>query len=129
MSVNKVILLGNVCQTPKVTTFQGGGKVAQFTLATNKRAYKTKDGREIPEKSEFHNIVVSYSGLADVCEKYVNKGSKLHIVGELRNRKYTDSNGVERIITEVYVEELELLTSKQNTGTTPPPPIEDDPFA
>ena len=135
MSVNKVTLLGNVCHEPKIKAFDNGGKVAQFSLATNKRAFKTKDGREIPEQTEFHNIVINKKGLAEVAEKYVKKGDKLYIEGELRTRKYADANGAERYITEVYVNEMEMLSSKNGGGqagaaangaTPPPPPATDD---
>lgn len=118
MSVNKVILLGNVCEDPRIKVFNNGGKVAQFTVATNRRAYKAKDGKEIPEKAEFHNLVVSAPGLVDVAEKYVKRGNKLYVEGELRNRTYEDGDGVKRFITEIVVHSLELLTPKAESKTT-----------
>lgn len=117
MSVNKVILLGNVCEDPRIKVFNNGGKVAQFTLATNRRAYKAKDGKEIPEKAEFHNLVVSAPGLVDVAEKYVKRGHKIYVEGELRNRTYEDGDGVKRFITEIVVHSLELLTPKAESKT------------
>lgn len=120
MSVNKVILLGNVCEDPRIKVFNNGGKVAQFTLATNRRVYKAKDGREIPEKAEFHNLVVSVSGLADVAEKYVKRGNKLYVEGELRNRTYEDRDRVKRFITEIVVHSFELLTPKAESKTASP---------
>lgn len=117
MSVNKVILLGNVCEDPRIKVFNNGGKVAQFTLATNSRAYKAKDGKEIPEKAEFHNLVVSVSGLVDVAEKYVKRGNKLYVEGELRSRTYEDGDGVKRFITEIVVRSFELLTPKAENKT------------
>lgn len=120
MSVNKVILLGNVCEDPRIKVFNNGGKVAQFTLATNRRAYKAKDGKEIPEKAEFHNLVVSVPGLVDVAEKYVKRGNKLYVEGELRNRTYEDGDGVKRFITEIVVHSLELLTPKAESKTASP---------
>ena len=125
MSVNKVTLLGNTCQDPKIKTLQDGGKVAQFSLATNKRGYTTKNGREIPERTEFHNIVVNGSGLVKVVEQFVKKGNKLYLEGELRTREYADAQGTKRYITEIYVNELELLTPK---GTQAPPPPNQQPF-
>lgn len=121
MSVNKVILLGNVCADPKITTFQDGGKIAQFSLATNKPGYKTKDGREVAEQSEFHNIVINRSNLAKVAEQYVRRGNKLYIEGELRTRSYVDKANIERYITEVYVDVLEMLTPKSNASPAPSP--------
>ena len=117
MSVNKVFLLGNVCEDPRIKVFNNGGKVAQFTLATNRRAYKAKDGKEIPEKAEFHNLVVSVPGLVDVAEKYVKRGNKLYVEGELRNRTYEDGDGVKRFITEVVAHTMELLTPKAENKT------------
>ncbi len=126
MSVNKVILMGNVCHTPKVTTFDDGGKVAQFSLATNKRGFKTQDGREVPEQTEFHNIVINRTGLAGVAEQYVKKGDKVYLEGELRTRKY-ENEGASKYITEVYVSTMELLTPKEKGAPTPNP--EANPFA
>lgn len=133
MSINKVTLLGNVCQDPKINTFDNGGKVAQFSLATNKRAFKTKEGKEIPERVEYHNIVINVTGLADVAEKYIKKGDKLYLEGELRTRSYDDSNGVKRYVTEIYVSVMEMLTPKKdgNNGSqqqpiAPPPQNNDD---
>lgn len=129
MSVNKVILMGHLGKDPEVTRFENGGEVAQFTLATTKKGFKTKDGREIPERTEWHNVVLS-NGLAKIAEQYVKKGDKLYIEGELRTRSYEDNNGVKRYITEVYATNMEMLTPKKegqttsqqgNTAAAPPP--------
>lgn len=134
MSVNKVILMGNVGKDPDVKTFEKGGCVAQFPLATTKRGFKTRDGKEIPERTEWHNIVLS-NGLAKIAEQYVKKGDKLYIEGELRTRSYEDNNGVKHFITEVYGYDMEMLTSKkegqsngqqQSSAPTPPPPSPQD---
>lgn len=134
MSVNKVILMGNVGKDPDIRVFDNGGVTAQFPLATTKRGFKTKDGREIPERTEWHNIVLS-NGLAKVAEQYVKKGDKLYIEGELRTRSYEDNNGVKHFITEVYGYDMEMLTPKkdgqssgqqQSSAPTPPPPNPDD---
>lgn len=107
--MNKVILRGNVGQDPKITTFDNGGKVAQFSLATTERGYKKEDGTEVPDVTDWHNIVVKRSGLAGICEQYVKKGTPLLIVGKLRTRDYDDNAGQKRYVTEVIVEEMELL--------------------
>lgn len=135
MSVNKVILMGNVGKDPDIRVFENGGVTAQFSFATTKRGFKTKDGREIPERTEWHNVVLS-NGLAKVAEQYVKKGDKLYIEGELRTRSYEDNNGVKHYITEVYGYDMEMLTPKkdgqttsQNGGAptpTPPPPNPQD---
>ena len=131
MSVNKVVLMGHTGKDPDVKTFDNGGIVAQFPLATTKRGFTTKDGREIPERTEWHNIVLS-NGLAKIARQYVKKGDKLYIEGELRTRSYEDNNGVKRYITEVYGFNMEMLspkkdgqTTQQGGAPTPPPPIPD----
>ena len=120
--MNKVILRGNVGQDPKITTFDNGGKVAQFSLATTERGYKTKDGKEIEEKTDWHNIIVRRTKLAEVCEQYVRKGTPLLIIGKLQNRSYEDSAGQKRYITEVSVEEMEMLGGKKYEGAPAPEP-------
>lgn len=128
MSVNKVTLLGNTGKAPDFKTFENGGCVAQFTLATTKRAFTTKDGRQIPERTEWHNIVLQ-NGLAKVAQQYVHKGDKLYIEGELRTRSYDDANGVKRYITEIVATDMEMLTPKATGAGTqaPPPPAPDAP--
>lgn len=121
MSVNKVQLLGNVGDDPKITTFQDGGMTAQLSLATTKRGFKTKDGKEVPERTEWHNVVLS-NGLAKVAKEYVKKGDKLFIEGELRTRSYDDKNtGIKRYITEVYAYDMEMLTPKKSGAPAPAP--------
>lgn len=129
MSVNKVILMGNLGKDPEMTKFENGGVVAQLTLATTKKGFKTNNGREIPDRTEWHNVVLP-NGLAKVAEQYVKKGDKLYIEGELRTRSYEDNNGIKRYVTEVYASNMEMLTPKkdghgagqQGNSATPPPP-------
>lgn len=126
-----------LAKTRRLGLLKMGGVTAQFSLATTKRGFKAKDGREIPERTEWHNIVLS-NGLAKVAEQYVKKGDKLYIEGELRTRSYEDNNGVKHYITEVYGCCMEMLTTKkdgQNGGKqgaaptpTPPNPVDDLPF-
>lgn len=127
MSVNKVILLGHTGKAPDFKEFDNGGCVATFSLATTKRGYTTKDGRQIPERTEWHNIVLQ-NGLAKVANQYVKKGDKLYIEGELRTRSYDDAQGVKRYITEIVATDMEMLTPKttgagtQAPQTAPPAP-------
>ena len=100
MSVNKVILMGHTGKAPDFKEFDNGGCVATFSLATTKRGYTTKDGRQIPERTEWHNVVLQ-NGLAKVANQYVKKGDKLYIEGELRTRSYDDAQGVKRYVTEI----------------------------
>lgn len=120
--MNKVFLKGNVGQDPTITGFQNGGKVAQFTLATTERGFKTRDGKEIPDVTDWHNIVVKQSGLAGVCQQYVKKGTPLLVVGKVRTRSYQDNAGQTRYITEIIVEEMELLGGKKPEQAPAPAP-------
>ena len=131
MSVNKVILIGNVGKDPEYKDFDNGGSVAQFTLATTDRAFKTANGTEVPERTEWHNIVLQ-NGLANIAKEYVKKGNKLYIEGKIRTRSYEDNDGVKRYVTEVYGYNMEMLspkkdgqTTQQGGAPTPPPPIPD----
>jgi len=111
MSVNKVILIGNVGKDPEVRYLESGVSVAQFTLATSERGYTNNQGIQVPDRTEWHNIVL-WRGLADVAEKYIRKGSKVYIEGKIRTRSYEDQSGVRRYITEIYGENLDLLDRK-----------------
>lgn len=120
--MNKVFLKGNVGQNPKITTFENGGKVAQFTLATTERGYKNRDGKDIPDVTDWHNIVVKKSGLAGICEEFVKKGTPLLIVGRIKTRDYQDNAGQTRYVTEIVVDEMELLGGqKRETAPAPQP--------
>ena len=120
--MNKVFLKGNVGQDPRITTFKDGGKVAQFTLATTERGFKTKDGKDVPEQTDWHNIVVKRTGLAGVCEQYVKKGSPLLVEGKIQTRSYQDNAGQTRYVTEIIVEEMELLGGQKREQAPAPTP-------
>ena len=120
--MNKVILRGNVGQDPKITNFDGGGKVAQFTLATTERGFKTRDGRDVPDVTDWHNIVVRQTGLAGVCEQFVKKGTPLLIVGKIRTREWEDQNGAKHYVTEIIVDEMELLGGQKREQAPAPQP-------
>lgn len=108
MSVNKVILVGNVGKDPEVRYVESNVCVANFPLATSERGYTSRSGAQIPERTEWHNIVL-WRGLAEVAEKYVKKGTQLYIEGRLRTRSWTDSNNVVRYTTEIYADNMEIL--------------------
>ncbi|BAG83594.1 MAG: single-stranded DNA-binding protein [Candidatus Azobacteroides pseudotrichonymphae] len=109
MPVNKVILVGNVGKDPETRYFDDGRGVANFSLATNEKGYTTANGIQIPDRTEWHNVVVWRKGLVGIVEKYVHKGSKIYIEGKIRTRSYDDGQGVKRYITEIYVDNIELL--------------------
>ena len=126
MSVNKIILLGNVGKDPEVRYFDNGGAVANFSLATTERGYTAANGTQVPDRTEWHNIVL-WKGLAEVAEKYVKKGSKLYIEGKIRTRSYDDAHGNKRYITEVWGDTMELLDRKPDNASATPfpqPPLE-----
>ena len=116
MSVNKVILIGNVGVEPEVRYYDSGQAVATLRLATTERGYTMQNGTQVPDRTEWHNVVV-WNRLAQVVEKYVHKGDKLYIEGKIRSRSYDDQNGVKRYVVEIYTDNMEMLTSR---STTPP---------
>jgi single-strand DNA-binding protein len=101
-SVNKVILVGNVGSDPEIKTFNNGGKVANFSLATTEK-WRDKKTQEYVSKTEWTKISVFSEGLVSVIERYVKKGVKLYIEGRLQTRKWTDSSGNDKYITEVVL--------------------------
>lgn len=125
MSLNKVMLIGNVGKDPEVRYLDGNNnpnsgstKVATFTLATTER-YRDRNG-ELRENTEWHNIV-AWRNSADVAEKYIRKGTQLYIEGKLRTRSWTDQTGNKRYTTEVTVDNLQLLGRKSdNPGAQEP---------
>ena len=124
MSVNRITLLGNVGQDPKVRYLDSGVCVAQFSLATTVKGYTTQSGQEIADRTEWHNLV-AWRGIAQTIEKYVHKGDKLYVEGELRYRDYEGQDGIKRRTAEIYVENMELLGNRGGAGGTLPP----DPMA
>ena len=115
MALNKVFLIGNVGKDPEVHYFDSNTRKASFTLATTDRGFTRTDGTAVPERTEWHNIVV-WRGLAEVVEKYVRKGSKLFIEGKITSRSYEDKSGVKRYVTEITAENLELLNRTNATS-------------
>lgn len=111
MSVNKVILVGNVGKDPEMKYFDNDVAKANFSLATSERGYTTSSGTQVPERTEWHNIVC-WRGLAQIAEKFVKKGTMLYVEGKIRSRSYDDQNGVKRYITEVVADNIELLSRK-----------------
>ncbi len=115
--VNKVILVGNVGKDPVISTLNSGDKVAKFTLATSE-SWKDKNTGERREKTEWHNIVIYNDNLVGVIERFVKKGSKLYIDGQLSTRKFTDRDGAEKFITEIVLQryrgEVVLLGNKDD---------------
>ncbi|HEX9465465.1 MAG TPA: single-stranded DNA-binding protein [Alphaproteobacteria bacterium] len=118
-SVNKVILIGNLGRDPEVRTFQNGGKVCNLSIATSE-TWKDKSSGERKEKTEWHRVSIYNERLADVAEKYLKKGAKVYIEGQLETRKYTDQSGQEKYTTEVVLRqfrgELTMLDGRGGGG-------------
>lgn len=123
--MNKVMLIGHVGGDPDVHTFEDGGAVANFNVATTERGYKLQNGTEVPDRTDWHRIVLKGS-LAKVAQNYVHKGDKVCIIGKVVYREYEDRNGQKVRITEVMGGEMELLTPKKdgngNAQTAAPAP-------
>ena len=113
MSVNKVILVGNVGKDPEVRYLDKSLAVANFTLATTERGYTTQNGTQVPERTEWHNIV-AWRGLAELAEKYIRKGSQLYIEGKIQTRSW-EKDGVKRYSTEITAETIQFL-GRRNDG-------------
>ena len=118
MSINSVTLLGRVGQDPQIRT-AGQSKVAQFSLATGGK-YTTKEGKEIDDTA-WHNIV-AWRNLADLAEKYIRKGSQILVIGRVTYRKYTGNDEVERQVTEIIADKIELCGAKESAPSQSPAP-------
>ncbi|MFA7537296.1 MAG: single-stranded DNA-binding protein, partial [Desulfuromonadales bacterium] len=106
MSVNKVILVGNLGKDPELRYTPSGAAVANFTLATSER-FKDRDG-QMQDKTEWHNIVV-WRQLAEICGKYLHKGKQVYIEGKIQSRSYDDRDGNKRYITEIVADQMRML--------------------
>ncbi|NBD28990.1 MAG: single-stranded DNA-binding protein [Alphaproteobacteria bacterium] len=118
-SVNKVILIGNLGRDPEVRTFQNGGKVCNLRIATSEN-WKDRNTGERREKTEWHSVAIFSEPLANVAERYLKKGSKVYIEGQLETRKWQDQSGQDRYSTEVvlrpYRSELTMLDGRGEGG-------------
>src|SRR5918993_3215870 len=101
-SVNKVILIGNLGQDPEVKSFQNGGRIANLRIATSEN-WKDKATGEKKERTEWHSVTLQSDGLVGVAERFLKKGSKVYIEGQLRTRKWQDQSGNDRYTTEISV--------------------------
>ena len=117
--MNKVMLIGNVGQEPDVRYFEQDQAVAQVRLATTERGYTLQNGTQVPEHTDWHTLVF-YRQLAKVVERYVHKGDKLYVEGRLRYRVYDSQKGERRYVTEIYVDNMEMLSPKPQSGTITP---------
>jgi len=104
-SLNKVMLIGNLGADPEIRSFQNGGKVANLRIATSE-TWKDRNTGERQERTEWHNVAIFSEGLVGVVERYLKKGSKVFVEGQLQTRKWQDQNGQDRYTTEVVIRGL-----------------------
>ncbi|PZU10939.1 single-stranded DNA-binding protein [Sphingomonas sp.] len=118
-SVNKVILVGNLGRDPESRSFQNGGKVVNLRIATSE-TWKDRNSGERKEKTEWHSVAIFNEGLANTAERYLRKGSKVYIEGQLQTRKWQDQSGQDRYSTEVVLQgfngTLVMLDGPQGSG-------------
>lgn len=119
MSLNKVMLIGNVGKDPDIRYIDNGVCTATLSLATTSPGYTLPNGTVVPDRTEWHRILL-WRKLAETAEKYVRKGDKLFIEGQLKYRSYTDKKGIERQICEIWGNSMEMLTPKNSTKPQTP---------
>ena len=119
MSINKVILVGNLGQDPEIRSTQDGREIASFSVATSD-SWKDKNTGEKKDKTEWHRIVIFSQGLVGIAKSYLKKGAKVYLEGSLQTRKWTDAQGVEKYTTEVvlqnYNSTLQILDAKDRAS-------------
>lgn len=120
-SVNKVILVGNLGADPEVRSFQNGGKVCNIRIATSE-SWKDRMTGERKDRTEWHNVAIFSEGLVGVAERFLRKGSKVYVEGQLRTRKWQDQQGQDRYTTEVVLQgfdaKLVLLDAREGGGAS-----------
>ena len=111
------MLIGNVGKDPDVRYYDADQAVAQVSLATTERGYTLQNGTQVPDHTDWHNLVF-FRSLAKYVEKYVRKGDKLYVEGKIRYRMYDDKQGKRKYVTEIYVDNLEMLVSKMSSASS-----------
>jgi single-strand DNA-binding protein len=118
-SVNKVILVGNLGRDPEVRSTNNGGKIVNLNIATSE-SWRDRQSGERQERTEWHRVVIFNENLAEIAEKYLRKGSKVYLEGQLQTRKWTDKDGAEKYTTEVVLQryrgELTMLEGRGEGG-------------
>ena len=114
--MNKIMLIGNVGKDPEVKYVEQGVAVARLSLATTERGYALPNGTQVPDRTDWHNVIL-WRRLAEVVEKYVHKGDKLYIEGRVRYTTYDDKRGVRHNMTEIWADNMEMLSPKTQTST------------
>lgn len=117
--MNKVMLIGNVGRDPDIRYYDADQCVAKLALATTERGYTLKNGTRVPDHTDWHNLVF-YRQLAKIVEQYVHKGDKLYVEGRLRYSSYDDQQGRRHYVTEIQVENMEMLTPRSGNSNVKP---------
>ena len=121
MTINKVILVGNIGNDPEIRSTSDGREIANFSLATSE-SWKDKNTGERKSKTEWHKVSVFSQGLVGIIKNYVKKGTKVYLEGQLQTRKWTDNSGIEKYTTEIVLQNfnstLSILDSKQSESNT-----------
>lgn len=120
------MLIGNVGKDPEVRYYEQDQAVAQIRLATTEKGYTLPNGTQVPDRTDWHNVVF-FRGLAKVVEKYVHKGDKLYVEGRIRYRSYDDQKGIKQYVTEIYADNMEMLSPKQNSPAEQPTMVSESP--
>ena len=113
--MNKVMLIGNVGQDPEVRYVEQGVAVARLSMATTERGYTLQNGTQVPEHTDWHTVIL-WKKLAEIVEKYVRKGDRIYIEGRIRYRSYDDKQGQRRYATEIWADNMEMLSPKSDNG-------------
>ena len=129
--MNKVMLIGNVGQEPEIRYVDQGVAVARVRLATTERGYTLQNGTQVPDHTDWHNVIL-WRKLAEIVEKYVHKGDKLYVEGRIRYSTYDDKQGQRRSMTEIWADNIELLSPRpasamqDEPGSTPTEEVMDE---
>jgi len=121
--MNKVMLIGNVGTEPEVRYVDQGVCVARLRLATTERGYTLQNGTQVPDRTDWHTVLL-WRRLAEIAERYVHKGDKLYVEGRLRYTMYDDKKGQRQYATEIWADNMELLTPKSQQSASQPSPAQ-----
>lgn len=126
--MNKIMLIGNVGREPEVRYVEQGVAVARLSLATTERGYTLANGTQVPDHTDWHNIIL-WRRMAEIVEKYVHKGDKLYVEGRVRYTTYDDKRGIRHNVTEIWADNIELLTPKSQVEQQKPEDVPSEPFS
>ena len=115
--MNKVMLIGNVGQEPEIRHVDSDVAVARLSLATSERGYTLQNGTQVPDRTDWHTVIL-WRKLAKIVEEFVHKGDKLYIEGRIRYVSFNDKQGVKRMATEIWAENMEMLSPRKSADET-----------